>query len=296
MKRFGIWLVLLVMLLAMAATPLASRLVQIRGSWQKKTAEAKVKVLELRKKTAEAEKAIEIAKGELQRTIHGWERYWTAPLVTEGRRLPDGTPTLAVGLGTSQGFAPTGTAIPLVYAFQPSPEGMIYVGAFRISAAQETQAALTPNWRLRPDEEKTWRYGPNWRFRSNIPLPHKMKFAEYEKTMLIKDELVAQQERNLEYQKKAKEKAEEQLGERIKELNGDPDKANRNLDKYLIDGLHKAVADMETSRNKVQGDVDDLRRQIKRARDEIERLTQENERIVNDLARGVPRTATNNSR
>lgn len=289
MKRFGIWLVLLVMLLAMAATPLASRLVQVRGSWQKKTAEAKVKVLELRKKATEAEKAIEIAKGELQRTIHGWERYWTAQVI-EGRQPG----TLAtVGLGSNQGFAPVGAAIPVVYAFQPSPEGMIYVGAFRISAAQETQAALTPNWRLRPDEEKTWRYGPNWRFRSNIPPQHRIKFAEYEKTMLIKDELVAQQERNLEYQKNAKAKAEEQLELRIRELKGDPDKANSNLDKYLIDGLHKAVADVENSRNKSQGEVDDLRRQIKRARDEIERLTQENESLVDNATGDVPRTATN---
>ncbi len=289
MKKFGIWLVLLVMLLALAATPLASRLVQVRGSWQKKTAEAKVKVLELRKKATEAEKAVEIAKGELQRTIHGWERYWTAQVI-EGRQPG----TLAtVGLGSNQGFAPVGTAIPVVYAFQPSPEGMLYVGAFRISAAQEAQAALIPNWRLRPDEEKTWRYGPNWRFRSNIPLQYRMEFAEYEKSMLIKDELVAQQERNLEYQKNAKAKAEEQLDLRLKELNGDPDRANKNLDKYLIEGYHKAVADMEVTRNKVQEEVDDLRRQIKRTRDDIERLTQENERLVDEGAVGVPRTATN---
>ncbi|MBC7820454.1 MAG: hypothetical protein IAG10_26515 [Planctomycetaceae bacterium] len=289
MKKFGIWLVLLVMLLALAATPLASRLVQVRGSWQKKTAEAKVKVLDLRKKAHEAEKAVEIAKGELQRTIHGWERYWIAPQVTEGRQPG----TLAVALGTNQGFAPAGNSIPIVYAFQPSAEGMIYVGSFKISAAQEAQAALTPNWRLRPDEEKTWRYGPNWRFRSNIPLQHRTQFSDYEKTMLIKDELVAQQQKNLADQKTAKEKAEEQLALRMKELNGDPDRATQNLDKFLIDGFHKAVADLEIARNNVQSEVDDLRRQVKRTRDEIERLTQENERLADQGAGDVPRAAAN---
>ncbi len=290
MKKFGIWLVILVMLLALAGTPLASRLVQVRGSWQKKTAEAKVKVLELRKKSAEAEKAVEIAKGELQATIHGWERYWTAPQVVAGRQPG----TLAVSLGTNVGFAPAGNVIPIVYAFQPSAEGMVYVGAFKISAAQEAQAALTPNWRLRPDEDKTWRYGPNWRFRSNIPLQHRTQFSNYEKTMLIKDELVAQQERNLEYQKNAKEKAIEQLDLRMKELNGDPALAKQNLDKYLIEGYHKSVGDLEGERNLTQGEVDDLRRQIKRTRDEIERLTKENERLADQAAGDVPRAAANN--
>lgn len=291
MKKFGIWLVILVMLLALAGTPLASRLVQVRGSWQKKTTEAKAKVLELRKKSDEAEKAVEIAKGELQATIHGWERYWIAPQVTAGRQPG----TLAVALGTNVGFAPAGAVIPIVYAFQPSADGtgMSYVGAFKISAAQEAQAALIPNWRLRPDEDKTWRYGPNWRFRSNIPLQHRMQFSNYEKTMLIKDELVAQQERNLEYQKNAKAKAIEQLDLRMRELNGDPALANQNLDKYLVEGYHKSVGDMEINRNLTQGEVDELRRQIKRTRDEIERLTKENERLADQGAGDVPRAAAN---
>lgn len=290
MKKFGIWLAILVMLLALAATPLASRLVQVRSSWQKKTADAKTKVLELRKKADEAEKAVEIAKGELQRTIHGWERYWIAQ-VTQGRQPG----TLTVGLGTNQGFAPAGNVIPIVYAFQPSADGtgMSYVGSFKISAADEAQAALIPNWRLRPDEDKTWRYGPNWRFRSNIPLQHRQQFSEFEKSMLLKDELVQQQQRNLEYQQNAKAKAEEHLKLRLLELNGDPDRANQNLDKYLIDGYHKAVADLELERNKVQAEVDELRRQVKRARDEIEHLTQENERLADEGSSGVPRTATN---
>ena len=291
MKKFGIWLVILVMLLALAGTPLASRLVQVRGSWQKKTAEAKVKVLELRKKSDEAEKEVEFRKGELQATIHGWERSWVAPQVVAGRQPG----MLAVSLGTNVGFAPAGAVIPIVYAFQPSADGagMSYVGAFKISAAQEAQAALTPNWRLRPDEDKTWRYGPNWRFRSNIPLQHRVQFSNYEKTMLIKDESVAQQERNLEYQKNAKAKAEEQLELRKKELNGDPALVNQNLDKYLKEGYHKTVGDLEGDRNLTQGEVDDLRRLIKRTRDEIERLTKENERLADQAAGDVPRAAVN---
>ena len=118
-------------------------------------------------------------------------------------------------------------------------------------------------------------------------------FANFEKTMLIKDELVAQQERNLEYQKNAKAKATDQLDLRMKELNGDPALANQNLDKYLKEGYHKTVSDLEIARNLTQGEVDELRRQIKRTRDEIERLTKENEHLADQVAGDVPRTATN---
>src|SRR5690349_22143072 len=128
MKKFGLWLSILVVVLGLVATPFASRVVQIRSSWQKKTADAKAKVLDLRKKADDAEKSLENAKGELQRTIHGWERVWIAPQVLEGRQPG----TLNVGLGTSVAFAPAGNVIPVVYAFQPSADGtgMSYVGSF----------------------------------------------------------------------------------------------------------------------------------------------------------------------
>ncbi len=289
MKRFGIWLVLLVIVLALVSTPLASRLVLIRSSWQKKTDDGKKKVVELRENADKAEKAVVAAKKELQDAIFGWEKYWATAQVAEGRQPG----TLAtVGLGTNQGFAPVGA---LVYAFQPSGDGqgMTFVGAFKISATQETQAALTPNWRLRPDDSKTWRYGPNWRFRSSIPLAHKTQFSDYEKNHVLKDELLAAQQLNLVYQQNAKAKAEEHLALRMKELNGDPDQANKSLDKYLIEGYHKTVADLETGRNAVQSDVDELRRLVKRARDEINRLTQENKRLAEAGSSDVPRTATN---
>jgi chromosome segregation ATPase len=111
--------------------------------------------------------------------------------------------------------------------------------------------------------------------------------------MLLKDEFVAQQQRNLEYQQNAKTKAEEHLDLRLKELNGDPDRANQNLDKYLIAGYHKAVADLEVDRNRVQANVDELRRLVKRTRDEIDRLTRENERLADERSGEVPQTATN---
>lgn len=286
MKKFGIWLAILVVLLAAGGMILASRLTVVRTAWQKKTEDGKAKVLDLRKKAAEAQKLVDTARSDLQQTIHGWDRYWLAPQVTQGRQPG----TLNIALGTSQGLQPNS----VVYVFQPSPDGAgtSFVGPFKVSAAQEAQAALTPNWRLQPDEEKAWRYGPNWRIRSNIPRQHKTQFADFETMMLRKDELLAAQQKHLQLQQNAKSKAEEHLSLRMKELNGDPDQANQSLDKFLLQGYHKAVADLELERNAVEADVDALRRQVKRTRDDIERLTQENEQLAEEGSSDVPKAAT----
>ena len=290
MKKFGIWLVILVIMLAAGGMMLASRLTVVRSGWQKKTAESKAKVLDLRKKGVEAQKLVDAARSDLQETLHGWGVPRIAPQVTKGGRPG----VINVSLGTSNGLQPNA----VVYVFQPSPDGAgtSFVGPFRVSQPQEALSALIPAWRLRQEDaeqwDKTWRYGANWRVRLSIPRQHKTQFADFEMIMLKKDELLAAQQQHLEMQQKGKTKAEEHLDLRIRELKGDPDQANQSLDKYLIQGYHKTVAELEIARNAVQADVDALRRQIKRTRDEIDRLTQENNQLAEEGLNDVPKAAT----
>lgn len=290
MKKFGIWLVILVIMLAAGGMMLASRLTVIRSGWQKKTADSKTKVLDLRKKAVEAQKLVDTARSDLQETLHGWGFPRIAPQVTKGAQPG----IINVALGTSNGLQLNS----VVYVFQPSPDGVgtSFVGPFKVSAAQEAQAALTPGWRLRPEDaeqwDKAWRYGPNWRIRLNVPRQHKTQFTDFEAMMLRKDELLAQQQQHLEMQQVGKTKAELHLLLRMKELKGDPDQANQSLDKYLLEGYHKTVAELEIDRNAVQADVDALRRQIKRTRDEIERLTEENTQLAEEGSSDVPKAAT----
>ncbi len=290
MKKFGIWLVILVIMLAAGGMMLASRLTVVRSGWQKKTADGRAKALDLRKKAAEAQKLVDTARSDLQQAIHGWDWYRISPQVTKGARPG----VLGVALGTSHGLQPNS----VIFLFQPSPDGAgtSFVGPFKVVAAQlqEASATLIPNWRLRPEEEQesqTWRYGPNWRIRSNVPRQHKTQFSEFEMMILTKDELLAAQQQHLQLQQNAKSKAEEHLSLRMKELKGDPDQANQSLDKFLLEGYHKAVADLEIARNAVQADVDELRRQVKRTRDEIERLTQENVQSAERASSDVPKAA-----
>lgn len=292
MKKFGPWLAILAIALAVGGMMLASRLTVVRSAWQKKTADSKAKVLDLRKKAAEAQKLVDTARSELQEKLQGWDIVWTSPQTTKGARPG----VINITLGTSNGLKPKS----VVYVFQPSPDGAgtSFVGPFRVSEdSREANAALIPNWRMRQEDADQWnagwRFGANWRIRASIPRQHKQQFLEFEALMLRKDELLAAQQLLLQQQQTAKTKAEEHLVLRNKELKGDPDQKNQSLEKFLIEGYHKAVADLELARNATEAEVDALRRQIKRTRDEIDRLTQENTQLVaEEGSNDVPKAAT----
>jgi hypothetical protein len=265
----------------------SSKLTLIRNSWHKKTSDAKANVIAQRKKLAESEKAVVLAKAELQRAIHGWERYWPAVQVDRGQQPG----VLGLTFGTNQGLALNAP----VYVFQPAENGngVSYVGPFKVKEVNEAQAALTPLWRLRMGEEATWRYGPNWRIRTNIPRQYQNTLSDLELMLLRKDEILIAQQKHLQIQQEAKKSAEEHVHLRMKELNGDPNLGpkEKSLNRFLVEGLHKAVADTEKERDAVQADVDELRRLVKRTRDEIERLTADNERLAKRLS-GPAQTAS----
>ena len=286
MKRFGLALGILVVIGAVVGMIFSSKLILIRNSWQKKTSDAKANVIAQRKKLAESEKAVELAKAELQQAIHGWERDWPAVQVDRGQQPG----VLGLTFGTNQGLALNAP----VYVFQPADNGsgVSYVGPFKVKEVNEAQAALTPLWRLRGEEE-SWKFGPNWRIRTNIPRQYQNTLSDLELMLLRKDELLIAQQKHLQIQQEAKMSAEEHLQLRLKELNGDPDlrPKEKSLNRFLVEGLHKAVTDTEAVRDSVQADVDELRRLVKRTRDEIERLKGDNERLAKRLS-GPAQTAS----
>ena len=278
MKRFGLALGILVMIGAVVGMIFSSKLILIRNSWHKKTSDAKANVIAQRKNLADSEKKVVLARAELQRAIHGWEQYW--PAVQVDRAQPG---VLGLSFGTNQRLALNAP----VYVFQPAENGngVSYVGPFKVKEVNEAQAALTPLWRLRGEEE-SWKFGPNWRIRTNIPRQYQNTLSDLEVMLLRKDEILFAQNKHLRIQQEAKKSAEEHLQLRLKELNGDPDlrPKEKSLNRFLVEGLHKAVTDTEAVRDSVQADVDELRRLVKRTRDEIERLKGDNERLAKRLS------------
>lgn len=291
MKRFGILVSIFVILGSLGAMWVSSKLVLARNNWSKRVLDARTKAEKSRKELATLEKDVAAKKEEVQRAVFGWERYWPAVTVDRARQAG----TLVVKLGAQQQGIKQNDVI---YLFQPSADGAsnVYVGPFKVSASQETaegtQYAVTPFWRFRQGEDTNWRPGPNWRVRTNIPKQFKTSLATYEAQFLLKDEAIAAQQEHLAIQQENKAGAERQLQLRTKELNGDPELEPKkaSLDKFVVEGLQKAVADSEVDRDSVLKDVDQLRRAVKQTRDEIERVKAENERIAKRLG-NPPQTA-----
>ncbi len=286
MKRFGIWLSILVLICGGIGMMFASKLIMVRNSWSQKITKASESLVAKRKEATELERQLVLAKTVLNSAAFDWDRYWSTVGVDKGRQAG----TIGIGIGTTQGIVQGS----VVYVFQPSADGTgtSYVGPFKVAAAQEAQAALTPFWRLREGEDATWRYGANWRIRSNIPRQHKTKFTDLEAMLLRKDELLIAQQKHLLIQQEAKKSAEEHLALRQKELSGDAELAAKqeNLERFLVEGYQKAVAELEVARDDVQAFVDELRRQTKRTRDRINQLTTENEQLAKQLSE-PPKTA-----
>src|SRR5262245_54450140 len=126
MKRFGLALGILVVIGAVVGMIFSSKLILIRNSWQKKTSDAKANVIALRKKFDETEKSVRLAKADLQRAIHGWEKSWASVQVDRGQQPG----VLGVPLGTNQGLLQNAQ----VYVFQPAEDGngVSYVGPFKV--------------------------------------------------------------------------------------------------------------------------------------------------------------------
>ncbi len=298
MKRFGILVSIFVILGSLGAMWVSSKLVLARNNWSKRVLDARTKAEKSRLELARLEKEVDLKKSDLQRARFDWESVWPVVAVDRGRMAG----VLTVALGTQPVPAQPGMERQpglkqndVIYLFQPSADGAgtEYVGPFKVTAIQETSCAVVPFWRFRQGDDVTWRPGPNWRVRANIPNQHKTTLTIFETQFLQKDEAIVAQQEHLLIQQENKAGADRHLQLRMKELNGDPElEPKKNvLDKFVVEGLQKAVADEEVIRDAVQADVDQLRRAVKQARDKIEQLKTDNEKLASELAT-QPQVAT----
>lgn len=267
----GKLLILLVVAVAFTGFIFAARLVDARGKWMKQLQDLKVK----NEKTADELDAAQLARsqahGDLEREMLRWDRYWTD---VAGQFVPKNNNTLVASVGSQAGITPNLA----LHAFQlGGKESSTFVGTFSATQVQPNQSALSPMFRVRSDDVAKWN-GQNWRLRTVIPSAFASRIANLESELVVEDELLAKQRKNLETQAGLSDAAKEQLEDRTGELLGGGKAVPGEA------GLVAKISEADDQRNASLTEVDHLRREISASLERMQRLIQENK----DLAGGLP--------
>lgn len=280
-KTFAI----LVVLASLACALLTSKLITVRNSWAKKAQTFDASYAATQAKLVESRRQAEQLRDELEGTLREWGGLvgvWNG--VGTVVQPPDGK--LNVDLGTNQRIKEK----QILHGFEVRPDGQsVYRGAFVVTTAQADRSALSPTWRVRPDDVQTWQQQGRWRWRSLVPSAYSDRADDQALSFAYLDETLNDRAATLRIQNQLIQNTEQQRQERIAELVGGNQLAqDESLAPEFRQGLTSTLADLEEERNKLLLEIRDLREQVRAARDAVVRLQQDNEQLVQKLPQPRP--------
>jgi hypothetical protein len=262
-----VWLTALAWVGALALTAKAT---QVRTRWMEATQKKEAEYAKNEQDLAQRREKLKSLTSELRRTMIPWERYW--PTVPAGVGNP-ATGEVTANIGTTLGVRDKD----VLYGFAKLPDGTyFYAGNFEVARANDANCSLAPIWRIRPEEANQWPRG-DWRFRSKIPAQFHSLFTSLESELLLADTLLKARNTELSRQQIVLASAQEHLQLRMGEINGFENLAGKELPREMIAGYLTALAEEEDARNKLEIEVDQLRRDLKAT----------NERIVEVVGRNA---------
>jgi hypothetical protein len=278
MHFLGKILLFFVMIGAAAATALTAKLLQVRNSWTKQVAAATEINAKQAKELQEKERAVLVAREELQRDLVTWDKGWD--LVTVAA-TPDG---IQLQVGSDQGLKARGVDNatgdpPTVHAFEIAADGTSkYHGGFQVRSVQQNSAEAVPVSRLLPGESDSWNLNAKWRFRQFVEPATIARTVELDRAMRQGQADLAVQQSNLDKLKNEQlAAAGEALATRNADLVGD---GNATPPKV---GLLRRIEFEDERRNAVVREVDALRRMVKGAFARLQELKAENDRLAGAL-------------
>lgn len=276
MGKVGVWLVVVA---SLAASMLTSKLIQVRDGWTKKDVAARDQYRAVVPKIAELQEQLSALEGERFRALNLW-----------GHSSPPAQTTvqaqgaLTVDLGTDNGFVEKRT----VYGFEIQPDNsVIYRGDFTIETARNGQSQLQPNWKVRAEDGVTWK-SERWRWRNQLPPAFQQNFDKQILLLGQTEDSLNDRRKTVEVQTQLLAQAQEQLELREAELvGGDQLKKGAALDVEFREGLVAGVEQVEEARNQILTKVDTLRRKLRAAQSEIDRLQKGNIELAAKLPQPV---------
>ena len=259
----------------LASIYMTSKAFGVRDAWMK-LAQDNEKAIKTNKETIEQkEKELREKRGDYARTMLGWDRESPCTVAQV-----DEKGNIGLQLGTSGGATPG----QLIYVFASNPDNTsVYVGDFLIEQANETASRAKTNSRRRASDLKPAQY-QNLRVRTMIPISLKKRLGDLDQQLLAAELELRSNREELARQGRLTQQTEKLITARMFELNGNPDMAEKNVPEVHLRGLLSAIVVEEENRNAALLDADRLARKLKRTRDELNALRQQNVERVQALS------------
>jgi len=277
----------LTLCLAIAAVILAAKTLDKQNEWSNRIQKARTDHEKAVAQVPPARDQVIKLRNELTLQRLDWGRHWDDVQVSP-RNLQLGQ--ITIGIGRNNNVSRPGEAgeqLPLLHAFQPAGEGEFqYVGEFRVTQIDATQAALQLARTPRPGETSTWDTNGNWRFRDAMPAAKRNQVGELLLELTLIEQRIKDRQLNLTTQEKSVRLAQSLLDERLKELNGNPDLPQNAGEEYRA-GLVESIKLAETARDFALEEVQSLRLELHGLHQRFEELLASNvalEQALNDSA------------
>jgi len=271
------------LLLSVGAIILTAQTLDKQNEWNERIEKARQDYATTVEKLPEAkEKALEL-RDELTRVRLNWGRHWDGVQVVP-RNLQAGQ--ITIGIGRNNRLArpsENGEQLPVLYAFQPGDDGeMKYVGAFRTTQIDATQAALQLERTPREGETAEWNVNRPWRFRDALPSGKRAQIGELLLELTLIEQRLKDRELNLQIQQKSVQSAQNMLDQRLAELQGNDALPEAAGDAYRL-GLVEALRQAESKRDVALGEVQKLRNELHQLYGRFETLLAENKELEAEL-------------
>ena len=278
MGKVGVWLVVLA---ALAASVLTSKLIQVRDGWTKKNVTAKDQYRALVPKIAELQAQLSDLEGQKFRALDLWGNS-SAPVQTTVQAQG----ALVINLGIAEKT--------VIYGFEVQPNNsVIYRGDFTVTTANNAQAQLQPNWKVHADDAASWKSGM-WRWRNQLPSAYQQNFDKQLLLLGETEEALSDRRQSVAVQTELLAKSQEQLKLREAELvGGEQLSKDPAVDVEFREGLVAGVEQVEEARNQVLTKVDGLRRTLRAVQGKVDELQKLNVELTNKLPQPQKAQVTN---
>lgn len=251
----------LTLCLSVAAIILTAKTLDRQNEWNNRVEKARLAYQQEVAKLPDARKQVLQLRNDLTLSRLDWGRHWDRVQVSP-RNLQQGQITIGIGRNGNNGLArqtDAGEQFPLLYGFQTLEDGSVkYVGEFRVTQIDATQAALQLGRTPRDGETATWNTSVPWRFRDALPSAKRAQIGELLLELTLFEQRLKDRQLNLATQQKSVQSARALLEDRLKELNGDPELPEEAGEERRL-GLVEAINQAESRRDEALAEVQQLR-------------------------------------